>query len=706
MKKLTQRLISVLTAAIMAATALPASASAAAPDEAAETERLIELVNDYWINGHQTPGGYNWDDATYFVGNTQAYLITGVEAYREYAVSMGDKNHWMGHIGWDSGSWTNSGVFHADNQTCFQTYLDLYFLDGDESKISRVKQVYDAQTAAEPSDWWWWCDAVFMAMPAMSRLYRATGNSVYADKLYDYFADCRRNLYDTEYHLFFRDGGYLSSRVEGMKNFWSRGNGWVLAALAQVLRDMPENWEHYEDLLTTYREMAAGAAACMKDDGQGNKYWTQSMLPTYPVADYNPLGYETSGTAFMTYALMYGINAGLLDADTYLPYAMGGINYLKNIAIQPNGLVGYAQEIGAAATVATAKSTTQNFAVGATLLALCELYKYQGGLSYAGDLLPYLTWRLNSTAVMQVGSGNIFCGGKVFPAPAPVEAGGVWLPLRALAEAMGYTVEWDDGGYASVAKEGRCFTVTPGAAAVRINGVRTELPAAPFESGGVIYLTAESAATVFDMTLQHSGNMIYLGRKLQNLLPCEAGAESVLLNILSSGVLPQRPAQKEKGFNIPSYDGQYIVSGPSVGSDTAALPVELEIDMTGALPITSVSAFSVPQPENPPASAFDGDLYTRFASTEFDAIFDLGQLSHVSDIALSFWKYDERTTSYALSVSADGENYTAIFDGKSVQGNAFDRHSINADIRYIRVVGYGNSQGGNWTSLLEIVPFG
>lgn len=698
MKKTLRKMAAVLVCLAMLPSGLTASAAESGGD-AAETRRLIELVNDYWTSVNLNVPGYDWANAAYYVGNTQAYLVTGIEAYRENALKWGERNNWAGAAGSTTNVWTKSGVFHADNQTCFQTYLDLYFLDGDESKIARVLEVMDSQIHSAPIYYWDWDDALFMAMPVMSRLYRTTGDGLYADKLYAYFSACRDALYNKEYHIFFRDSSYINSTVQGQKNFWARGNGWVMASLAQTLRDMPETWEHYDEMLTVFREMAAGATACMKDDGQGNKYWTQSMLPKYPVSEENPNGYETSGTAFMTYALMYGINAGLLDEGTYLPYALGGINYLKNVAIQPNGLVGYVQEVGAAATNANAQNATQNFGVGATLLALCEYYKYQGGLNSSNDLLPYLTWRTNNTAVMKVGCPYIFAGGEVTAAPAPYRDGDVYLPLRALAEAMGYAVEWDsDGGFVSVYDSNESVIFVPGSSTVRRNGAAVSISAPVVSGAAGLYLSVSAAASAFDRCAGTSGELMYIGPKQQIFLPCETAAEQLLDGILTSGALPARPTQTPKGFvfNIAS----------SVSGGTAVIPVESLLDMEGALKVVGCSnASSIPQPENPPASAYDGNISTRYAAIDFNAVFDLGDVKQVSDIALCFWQYQVRTTAYELYVSADGVNYTALFSGNSTLGQPFDRHAVNADIRYIKIIGHGNSNG-EWTSLLEIVPFG
>lgn len=115
--------------------------------------------------------------------------------------------------------------------------------------------------------------------------------------------------------------------------------------------------------------MAEAIAKCQQDGG----YWTRSMLD----ADFAP-GYETSGTAFFTYAIMWGVNNGMLDAEVYAPVALKGWKYLSEVALQSDGSVGYVQPIGERAIpgqVVSEKSTA-DFGVGAFLLAACEVARY------------------------------------------------------------------------------------------------------------------------------------------------------------------------------------------------------------------------------------------------------------------------------------------------------------------------------------------
>ena len=106
---------------------------------------------------------------------------------------------------------------------------------------------------------------------------------------------------------------------------------------------------------------------------QPEGYWTRSMLDP----DFAP-GAETSGTAFFTYALMWGVNNGLLDSGKYMPVIMKAWKYLSETAVQADGSVGYVQPIGDRAIPGQVISagSTADFGVGAFLLAACEVARH------------------------------------------------------------------------------------------------------------------------------------------------------------------------------------------------------------------------------------------------------------------------------------------------------------------------------------------
>ncbi len=353
--------------------------SYAKPTEAEEVRKIIDKVNGYWQKNNKPEVRSFWDHAAYHTGNMEAYFLTGNEAYRAYSEAWAKHNEWKGAKEKDKNKWKynrygegDDFVMFGDYQICFQTYVDLYNILPDKSKIARAREVMEYQMSTPQSDYWWWADGLYMVMPVMTKLYHVTGNSTYLDKLYEYITFSDSIMYDDETGLYYRDAKYVYPKhksVNGKKDFWARGDGWVLAGLAKVLKDLPKEYEHRQFFVDKFVKMAGAVASIQQPEG----YWTRSMMDS----EHAP-GPETSGTAFFTYGLLWGINNGYLDEATYMPTVKKAWNYLKKTALQKDGRVGYVQPIGEKAIpgqIVDAHSTA-NFGVGAFLLAACEYVRY------------------------------------------------------------------------------------------------------------------------------------------------------------------------------------------------------------------------------------------------------------------------------------------------------------------------------------------
>ena len=359
-----------------------ATTATAAPDknakEAAEVRGIIDKVNTHWQKTHSPEDWSFWHVAAYHTGNMEAYKLTGNPDYLDYSIAWADHNDWKGAKGNDRSKWkynygeTDDHVLFGDWQICFQTYADLYNILPDDKRIRRAREVMEYEMSTPQNDYWWWADGLYMVMPVMTKLYKITGNEQYLNKLYDYVLVSDSIMLDEDTGLYFRDGKYVYPKhksANGKKDFWARGDGWVLAGLAKVLADVPANYKHRDFFEKKFVKMADAVVACQQPEG----YWTRSMLDP----EHAP-GPETSGTAFFTYGLLWGINNGYLKGEKYLDAAMKGWNYLRHTALQKDGSVGYVQPIGEKAIPGQVvdKKSTADFGVGAFLLAACEYVRF------------------------------------------------------------------------------------------------------------------------------------------------------------------------------------------------------------------------------------------------------------------------------------------------------------------------------------------
>ena len=338
-----------------------ASSSLLQPPTRQNVLSAIRKVNDYWISQHPGSGGKNWLDATYYTGDLAAYTATGEQRYLNHASTWAQQNNYSLHGG--------TTTRNADDQATGQAYLNLFQITKNSSSIAQITTDIQNMVNSSRSNDWWWIDALNMSMPCFAQLGTLYKNNAYYSKMYALYNYTKSQaggtgLYDTRTHLWFRDSSFLPPYTSpGGKNvYWSRGNGWAFAAHAKVLTVLPTAEPHYQEYLTTFKNMAAALASKQRSDG----FWNVNLgdAQDFP-------GPESSGTAFFAYGIAWGLNNGFLDRTTYLPIVNRAWNALVTVAVQTNGSLGYVQGPGdkpASGQPITAYSNAA-YGVGAFLLA-------------------------------------------------------------------------------------------------------------------------------------------------------------------------------------------------------------------------------------------------------------------------------------------------------------------------------------------------
>jgi rhamnogalacturonyl hydrolase YesR len=349
------------------------------PGKTAVLQKMT-LANTWFMNKWPDPGkpivtnkerpSNIWTRAVYYEGLISLYQVDPQKKYYDYAVAWGEAHHW----GLREGITTRN----ADNQCCGQTYIDLYMMDRKPERIKDIKDCIDNVVNNPQNDDWWWIDAMQMAMPIYARLGLVCKDGRYFDKMYQMYQYTKsshgdKGLYNPQDHLWWRDKDFDPPYKEpnGKNCYWSRGNGWVLAALSRVLDILPANAAGHDEYLSDFKDMAAAIAAVQRPDG----FWNASLHDPD-----NFGGKETSGTALFTYGIAWGINNGILDKDKYLPVVVKSWNAMVKEAVHANGFLGYVQGTGAKPSDGQPITYDhvpdfEDYSLGAFLLAGFEMYK-------------------------------------------------------------------------------------------------------------------------------------------------------------------------------------------------------------------------------------------------------------------------------------------------------------------------------------------
>jgi len=311
-----------------------------------------------------------WTRAVYYEGLMAMYKIDPQKKYYDYAVDWSEKHDW--------GPRDVVTTRNADNQCCGQTYLDLYLIDKKPERIEKIKQSIDLMVNSEKKDDWNWIDALQMAMPVYARLGQIYNDNKYYEKMFAIYNYTKTvhggsGLYNTTDHLWWRDKDFVPPYKEpnGADCYWSRGNGWVVAAMLRVLEIMPENAPHRKEYLNVYKEMITALVPLQRADG----YWNVSLKDST-----NFGGKELSGTALFTYGMAWGVNHGILKKKTYLPIITKAWNAMSAECLHQDGMLGFVQGTGKepkdGQPVGYDKVPDfEDYGLGCFLLAGSEVYK-------------------------------------------------------------------------------------------------------------------------------------------------------------------------------------------------------------------------------------------------------------------------------------------------------------------------------------------
>jgi unsaturated rhamnogalacturonyl hydrolase len=308
---------------------------------------------------------HGWSEAVFWLGLTELAELRPQARYDERILALGASQQWR----------LGKRIAHADDHLIGQTWLWASANGAGAAILAPMRGQLDLlvaeQRAAKPpaapvrfpkcAILFCWCDALFMSPPTLAGLSRATGDGRYADLALAETDRAIALLYDPGEKLFHRDDRFLGLKDDaGRRVFWSRGNGWVLAGLANLLRALDRNDPRAARYESLFRDMAGRVADLQRADG----YWSSSMLdPDQPA--------ETSGTALLVFALAWGVDEGLLDPDRFAPVVERGWAALTR-AITRDGALGGVQAIGdRPASAGPAES--QPYGTGALLLAGAQL---------------------------------------------------------------------------------------------------------------------------------------------------------------------------------------------------------------------------------------------------------------------------------------------------------------------------------------------
>ncbi len=409
-----------ITTLLLAVISLTLSAQTLPPR--AEVIQSMECATDYFIKKYPDAGAPTfvkkyrpsnlWTRGVFFEGLSALMALERLsggekyDTYYKYVYDWGTAHKWTPRNGVKTRD--------ADDYCCSQTYLDMYLTADSHGAAATLKERLQPtidcmdhlvsisdQSRAD----WTWIDAIQMGLPVMTKLARVQylagdfSGRKYLEQGWTMYV-CSRDelaggLFNKADGLWWRDKDFVAPYQEpnGEDCYWSRGNGWVYAALVRAMDDMlvsknaqapsffepldEHEWKlihiskHFDDYKADFIAMSEALLKCQRAD----HFWNVSLHD-----ESNFGGKELTGTALFVYGMAWGVRHGILPADRYLPVVVDTWNAMVKECLHPDGFLGYVQGTGKEPKDSQPvgydnEPDFDDFGLGCFLLAGSEVYR-------------------------------------------------------------------------------------------------------------------------------------------------------------------------------------------------------------------------------------------------------------------------------------------------------------------------------------------
>ncbi len=263
--------------------------------------------------------GWNYIDGCMMISLINLWKQTGNQKYFDFVKNfidfyIDDKGNILGFKKED---------YNLDNINEGRVLFDLYEATGEEKYLLAIETVYsqiESQPKNSKGSFWHkaiyhdqvWLDGLFMAQIFYYRYQKLKGRSV--EPILNQFRNVEKYMKDEKtglyYHGYDETATMFWANEKGLSsNFWLRSLGWYIASLSDITSFLEDNSKEKEEF-KGYLKNAVDSVLVFKDK-ESNLFW---QVVNFAGREGNYL--ETSGSALISFAIMRGVNQGLLD-DSY-----------------------------------------------------------------------------------------------------------------------------------------------------------------------------------------------------------------------------------------------------------------------------------------------------------------------------------------------------------------------------------------------------
>ncbi len=316
------RTSSLFVVALAGSLVLAPAAAQAVP--CALTDTMIK-ASFAWLDKGTDLKANNWSNANFHVGNLAQVRTTGISNHKTWPWVQANKYL----LPLDP-----ANPYAPDAQSSGEAYLDVSYFHPQPEVLQPLRDNLYAQAKTGKYDYWKSPDALNMALPSFTRIA---------------VADLNQDLLDYSYKSYRSLKHRTFNEVTGLWSLNVQTNGWAVQGLAKAILALPKDNPYRADYARTLLRSAHTLRHLQRHDG----FWGAT-------------GKDSAATSMITYAFAAGINAGVLDKDTYLPYVQKGWQALQT-ALDADGMLGWVADRNSWKPASAGDRA--GFAVGSFLIA-------------------------------------------------------------------------------------------------------------------------------------------------------------------------------------------------------------------------------------------------------------------------------------------------------------------------------------------------